>query len=175
MNEKSQTAAERLESDRKQILHLHREWWDSNNGLVIPKMTPCFAEGDKYLMFNLQGHPYYGIDELEKLWEFYQKEVEIDLPITRVVRLEISGDMAWLAAELIFKVRVTGAKGVSAESAGYTTAKTRARSTEVYQRDDGRGNPVWRMWHYHASPLPDADEPRPPFGDTARSRGELVP
>ena len=49
-----------------------------------------------------------------------------------------------------------------------------ARSTEAYQRDDGPGNPECRMWHFHCSPPPDADEPRPPFGETARSRGELV-
>ena len=169
------TASQGVESDRERILYLHREWWEANNGLDIPRMARVFPEGDHYLMFNLQGHPYYGIAEKKKLWEFYQNEVEIDLPITRVVRLQIHGNMAWLAAELIFKVREIGARGVAAKTAGYTPAKTRARSTEVYQRDDGLGNPEWRMWHFHCSPLPDADEPRPPFGDTARSRGELVP
>jgi hypothetical protein len=52
------------------------------------------------------------IAEKKKLWEFYQNEVEIDLPITRVVRLQIDGNMAWLAAELIFKVRARSAREV---------------------------------------------------------------
>ena len=168
-------ASEGVDGDRERILYLHREWWEANNGLDIPRMARVFPEGDHYLMFNLQGHPYYGIAEKKKLWEFYKNEVEIDLPITRVVRLQIDRNMAWLAAELIFKVREIGAQVVAAKTAGYTPTKTRARSTEVYQRDDGLGNPEWRMWHFHCSPLPDADEPRPPFGDTARSRGELVP
>jgi hypothetical protein len=163
------------QNDREKILHLHREWWESNHGLDIERMARVFAQGDHYLMFNLQGHPYYGIAEKKKLWEFYQREVEIDLPITRVVRLEIDVNMAWLAAEVIFKVHEIGEKGVAAKSAGYVPTKTRVRSTEIYQRDDGLGDPQWRMWHFHCSPLPSADEPRPAFGDTARSRGELVP
>jgi hypothetical protein len=81
------TASEGVDRDRERILYLHREWWEANNGLDIPRMARVFPEGDHYLMFNLQGHPYYGIAEKKKLWEFYQNEVEIDPPITRVVRL----------------------------------------------------------------------------------------
>ena len=82
------TTNEGIERDRQRILYLHREWWEANNGLDIPRMARVFPEGDHYLMFNLQGHPYYGIAEKKKLWEFYQNEVEIDLPISRVVRLQ---------------------------------------------------------------------------------------
>jgi hypothetical protein len=77
------TASEGVDGDRERILYLHREWWEANNGLDIPRMARVFPEGDHYLMFNLQGHPYYGIAEKKKLWEFYKNEVEIDLPITR--------------------------------------------------------------------------------------------
>ena len=83
------TASEGVDGDRERILYLHREWWEANNGLDIPRMARVFPEGDHYLMFNLQGHPYYGIAEKKKLWEFYQHEVQIDLPITRVCGFEI--------------------------------------------------------------------------------------
>ena len=46
----------------------------------------------------------------------------------------------------------------------------RIRETEIYRRDDGHGNPVWKMWHHHASPCADDHEPRIPFGDTYASR-----
>src|SRR3981081_950251 len=105
------TGSQGVDRARERILYLHREWGDANNGLDIPRMARVFPEGDHYLMFNLQGHPYYGIAEKKKLWEFYQNEVEIDLPITRVVRLQIDGNMAWLPAAANFKVRAAGARG----------------------------------------------------------------
>jgi hypothetical protein len=46
----------------------------------------------------------------------------------------------------------------------------RFRETSVFRRDDGDGNLAWKIWHFHASPLAPEDEPRPGFGDTARTR-----
>jgi hypothetical protein len=40
----------------------------------------------------------------------------------------------------------------------------------IFRRDDGRGNPVWKIWHFHCSPLAPEDEPRPGFGDRAHER-----
>src|SRR5438067_1657613 len=71
---------------------------------------------------------------------------EISPPIR--LRLEVSADMAWLGCENI--VRVELAPGL--EVPGIPKTPFRIRSTEVYQRDDGAGNPVWRMWHFHCSP-----------------------
>jgi hypothetical protein len=53
------------------------------------------------------------------------------------------------------------------------TMTDRGRSTEIYKRDDGEGRPIWKMWHFHCSPLPPADALRPGFKDTAQSRGGL--
>jgi len=33
------TASEGADRDRERILYLHREWWDANNGLDIPRMA----------------------------------------------------------------------------------------------------------------------------------------
>lgn len=167
------------DADAAAILHAHREWWNANCGVDIPRMRPNFPEGpNNYLMFNLQGHPYYGIVEKVALWEHYHKELNIpEQPETRIVQFVAQGDLAWIAAEVLFTLGEVGEKGLGASSAGYkpSVSRHRIRSTECYRRDDGNGNPEWRMWHFHASPLPAADEPRPPFGDSARDRGELVP
>jgi hypothetical protein len=162
------------EHDRSAILDVHKKWWESNHGLRIPMMAECFPSGPNYFMFNLQGHPYFGIDEKIKLWEFYAPQIEVvEIPEIHVMKLEISGDMSWLACEGIFPIREIGAEGVAAESmeVGADVMPFRIRATEVYQRDDGEGNPVWKMWHFHASPSPPDDEPRPAFGDTSTERG----
>lgn len=165
------------DDDVAEILRLHREWWDANHGVDIPRMQQCFPEGDNaYHMFNLQGHPYYGLAEKTALWEHYAKELDIPSdPPSQVVQLVADGNLAWLSAEVLFPLREIGESGLGTTSTGYRpTDQHRVRATECYRRDDGNGNAVWRMWHFHCSPAPDADDPRPAFGDTARSRGELV-
>lgn len=167
------------EGDVAAILHLHREWWGANHGVDIPRMAACFPDGDNYLMFNLQGHPYYGIKEKVQLWEFYATQLVCpEEPETQIVQLIVEGNLAWLAADVIYTIgEIEGTDGVAASSAGYKPSRSRhrIRATECYRRDDGNGDPTWKMWHFHCSPLPSADEPRPGFGDTAASRGELVP
>ena len=163
-----------LEQNRDAILAVHRDWWESNHGLRIPLMAGCFPSGPNYFMFNLQGHPYFGIDEKIKIWEFYADQIEVtEVPEIAVIRLEISGDMAWLACEGIFPLREVGSEGVAAEGlqASAEIIPFRIRATEVYQRDDGESNPAWKMWHFHCSPSPPADEPRPALGGTANERG----
>lgn len=164
-----------VESDRRDILKLHKDWWESNVGLDIPRMASVFPSGSAYLMFNLNGHPYFGIDEKIKLWEWYKKELEIAPGDIRIMRLTISGDIAWLAAEGVFPLRAIGASGTGSETWRLEMEQEfdpfRLRATEVYQRDDGEGRPVWKMWHFHCSPLPPATELRPAFGDTSEQRG----
>jgi uncharacterized Ntn-hydrolase superfamily protein/ketosteroid isomerase-like protein len=163
------------EQDRQEILELHRTWWEANHKLVIPEMRSVFPSGMSYLMFNLNGHPYFGIDEKIKLWEHYQKEIDIVMyPEMEVMRLTVSGDMAWLACEGIFPVREVGAGGTGSatwELANGDYDPFRIRATEIYQRDDGEGNPVWKMWHFHTSPMPDGDEERPGLGGSQNQRG----
>lgn len=164
------------ESDREAILKLHQDWWEANHQLVIPIMEPVFPTGDNnYLMFNLNGHPYFGIEEKVTLWEHYQKELDIVMfPDVEIMRLTISGDVAYIACEAIFPLRAIGESGTGSATWELKDGEFdpfRLRATEVYQRDDGEGNPVWKMWHFHCSPMPDGDEERPALGGTPNSRG----
>ena len=165
-----------LEKDKTDILELHKNWWEANHQLVIPLMEPVFPVGeDSYLMFNLNGHPYFGIKEKVELWKHYQKELDIVMfPDVEIMRLTISGDLAYVACEGIFPLRAIGASGTGSATWSVKDGEYdnfRLRATEVYQRDDGLGNPVWKMWHFHCSPMPDGDEVRPASGGTPNSRG----
>ena len=152
--------------DREEILRLHRDWWQANRDWDIPKMRSVFA-GERYLQFNFNGHPYYGLEEKTKLWQALDGKLKIpDISEPIRMRLEINGDVAWLACENV--VRIELAPGV--EASGIPTTPIRIRSTEIYQRDDGQGRRAWKMWHFHCSPTAGEDDPRLPFGDTYRTR-----
>lgn len=156
------------EADREEILKLHRAWWESNRDWDIPKMRSVFG-GERYLQYNLNGHPYHGLGEKTALWEALAGKVRIpDISPPKHLRLEIRGDVAWLACENV--VRIELAEGLEVPSIPKTPF--RIRSTEIYHRDDGEGRPVWRMWHFHCSPAAAEDEPRVPFGDTYASRSK---
>lgn len=155
-----------IEVDREEILRLNRDWWQANRDWDIPKMRTIFA-GDRFYQFNLSGHPYYSMDELTKLWEALDGSLRIpDISEPKHLRIEISGDMAWLACENV--VRIELAPGL--EVPGIPTTPIRIRSTEIYQRSDGAGKAVWKMWHFHCSPAAAEDAPRLPFGDTYATR-----
>lgn len=168
--------ADSTSADRSEILQRHKDWWEANAGLDIPRMASVFPTGMNYLMFNLNGHAYFGIDEKIELWKWYQKELEITMPDIRIMKFEISRDMAWIACEGVFPLRVIGERGTGSET--WLTKKSEEqpfdpfmlRATEIYHRDDGDGGPKWTMWHFHCSPMPPADEERP-LGGTPAERG----
>jgi hypothetical protein len=154
------------EQDREEILRLHRDWWEANRDWDIPRMRTVFA-GERYLQYNLNGHPYYGLGEKTKLWEALAGAITIpDISPPIRLRLEIAADMAWLACDNV--VRVALAAGL--EVPGLPKTPFRIRSTEVYQRDDGSGNRVWKMWHFHCSPTAGDTDARMPFGDSYATR-----
>jgi ketosteroid isomerase-like protein len=164
--------------DVQAVRDCHREWWAANHGLDIARMEKEFAP--QYLMWNLNGHPYYGLDEKVKLWEHYGRTLEVpDPPPVWDLRITVDGDMAYLTCEGELPVRARtdegwGASNIETQGSDIAPAETlafRFRETSTYRRDDGRGNKVWKMWHFHCSPLAPEDEPRPGFDDTWRSRG----
>jgi hypothetical protein len=165
--------------DRSDILKLHKDWWEANCDLDIPRMRPVFPVGDAYLMFNLNGHPYFGIEEKSALWEWYRSRTDIGMPTVKIMRLTISGELAWLAAEGLFPSRQlkefdeNGEVLKNGESEQNFPPVIRVRATEVYQRDNSAGDPEWTMWHFHCSPVPPETEPRPWAGDTYAERGGL--
>ena len=151
------------ESDREEILRLHTVWWTANMGLDIPAMRTVFPPGDdQYLMYNLNTHPYYNLTEKTALWEYYSDKITVLPSDIWVQRLDIDGDMAYLACEGVWH----------AQREGDTEAKDYpVRATEVYRRNDGEGGTAWKMWHFHCSQAAKLDAPRPAFGDTFTSRG----
>lgn len=166
-----------IERDRAEILARHKDWWEANNGLDIPRMANCFPKGMNYLMFNLNGHPYFGLDEKVHLWEWYTNELELGRMDILIMKFEIHGDMAWIGSEGVIPLRAVGASGTGSETWKLQDTDEqswdmfRMRATEIYHCDDGEGGKAWKMWHFHASPLPPEDEPRPSINDTARERG----
>ncbi len=172
---------EQRERDAAEIRKVHREWWASNNGLDVERMRRCFAPD--YLMWNLNGHPYYSLAEKVTLFRYYQDHmVPTDPPELWDIRVTVDGDMAYVTAEGILPVTVASEEGsgsslIDAMAPRYERRGDqvlfRFRETSVFRRDDGEGNPEWRIWHFHCSPLAPEDEPRPCFRDTARERGRL--
>lgn len=170
----------RIEDDRAEILRVHRDWWLANETVDIPLMVTCFPTGMNYLMFNYNRHPYFGMEEKVRLWEYYKAGglKMLKPPEVRIIKLEVVGDLAYIACE-------TEVLGMVAEDSQGLIEETEAlgppghvgtewsRATEIYKRDDGEGRPIWKMWHFHDSPLPPRDAQRPGFTDTAESRGAL--
>jgi ketosteroid isomerase-like protein len=165
--------------DEREIRRVHRRWWASNVGLDVGRMQECFAPA--YLMWNLNGHPYYSLEEKIHLFEYYKQHlVPTEPPELWDIRVTVDGDMAYLTAEGILPFTVRSEEGSGSglldavlplyEPRG-DVVPVRFRETSVFRRDDGRGNRVWKIWHFHASPLAPENEPRPGFGDTATSRG----
>ena len=151
------------------ILHLHKEWWEANVEVDIPRMQAVFpSPGDEYLMYNANRHPYFGMREKTHLWEWLKPLIgRMEGLEVRLMRMEVCGDMAWIGAEIHLKpIQADGGEWTldSAPGAYYW-------NTEVYKRDDGGGRPVWKMWHFHSSETAARDEVRHGFDDTAEGRG----
>ncbi|WP_051579669.1 YybH family protein [Pseudonocardia acaciae] len=165
------------DDDIQEIRRLHREWWASNRGLDVDRMRACFAPD--YLMWNLNGHPYFGLAEKEALFRHYQGRLTpTEPPSLWDVRVSVDHDMAYLTSEGVLAVVAagegTGSATLDAVAPLYPrdgdTVHVRFRETTVFRRDDGAGNRRWKIWHFHCSPLAPADEPRPGFGDAADQR-----
>jgi hypothetical protein len=147
-------------SDEEEILRLHRDWYYSNFNINIPLMRTIFPTGEEnFLMFNLNDHPYFGVDDLTDLWSFYARTGKWGLCEDYVMRMEVSGDMAYVVSEGVFPSwQVKDEDGTDLPEDRVLDQTAYYRSTEIYKRDDGQGNPKWTMWHFHCSTRPDDDE-----------------
>ncbi|HEY9315155.1 hypothetical protein [Williamsia sp.] len=145
--------------DVAEILAVHMSWLESNNDLVIEKMYPNFANPG-YLQFNLNGHTYTSVDEKVKLWEgLHGIGFSLaDMKIVEEPAIHAEGDLAYLTTIWSAIVTGTGSTGLMKVDEEPTVF----RVTEVYRRDDGTGNPVWKIWHFHASPIAPPSTPRFP-------------
>src|SRR5919199_6605283 len=99
-----------MDTDEREIRRVHRQWWASNVGLDVERMRECFAP--QYLMWNLNGHPYYSLDEKVHLFEYYKQHlVPTEPPELWDVRVTVDGDMAYVTAEGILPVVATSERG----------------------------------------------------------------
>lgn len=160
-------------SDVEQILRLHRDWYYSNYNINIPLMRTVFPTGDEnFLMYNLNDHPYFGVDDLANLWSHYARTDRWGLCEDYVLRVDVSGDLAYVVSEGIYPASVI--KDEDGNPLPEVQDKLWLyRSTEVYKRDDGEGGAEWKMWHFHCSTRPPDDEvpPAKTAGDTSKARG----
>ncbi len=161
-----------VELDRERILQLHNDWWKANDTLDIPSMLPILTAEAAFLMFNLNGHPYVGREGHQRIWEFLTGKYVYPEPLTvKVMQMEIRGDMAWIACEAQGRIQFLS-EDANFETVVTPESESRAsRTTEIFVRDDGEGNPDWRLWHFHCSPLPDLDNVRMGYDDSRRDRG----
>jgi len=150
--------------DVEQILAVHMSWLESNNGLDVERMYPNFANPG-YYQFNLNGHTYASVDEKVTLWEQLHA-TDFDLADMKIVDEPViysDGHLAYLMTVWSALVVGTGTTGLMEPDSDPVVF----RVTEVYRKDDGQGAPVWKIWHFHASPIADPALPRFPLEKTA--------
>ncbi|WP_051792570.1 YybH family protein [Amycolatopsis jejuensis] len=160
--------------DVEAVREAHRDWWAANFTREMGRRKRSFAPDT--LMFNLNGHTYYGLDEMVQVWSYYTDNIDNGVPELWDYRIFVSGDLAYLTCEGVFLSRAKTEQGWGTSNATLNDqasdfTRIRFRETSVLRRDDGEGNPVWKIWHFHCSPAAPADEERPGFGDTWTSRG----
>lgn len=143
-----------LEQDLKEIRAVHDKWLFSNNGLIIDEMVPNFADPG-YYQFNLNGHTYANMEEKVHLWHGFHS-IGFNLENSHEVgepMIYAEGDIAYIMA--IWSTVITGE-----EASGIMVPDPEPvvfRVTEVLRRNDGKGNPIWKIWHFHASPVAPAE------------------
>lgn len=138
---------------KAQILRVHRAWVAANSFLQRDQLKHIMA-GQAFFNYNLNGYRYDGLAELEKLWEPQNMPSAFDLIELRNERhlhIEATADMGWLTVEGDCELRMKTAAGSGDMRGDGQTVVMPYRITELFRRDDGQGNPVWRMWHFHAS------------------------
>jgi hypothetical protein len=95
-----------------------------------------------------------------KLWEGLHA-ADFDLADMKIVEAPIvysDGHLAYLMAIWSAVIVGTGSTGLMTPDSEPVVF----RVTEVYRKDDGQGNPIWKIWHFHASPIAGPEMPRFP-------------
>ncbi len=164
------------DEDIREIRASHRDWWAGNFGIQLERMERNFAPD--CLMFNLNGHPYFGRDEMMEIWKHYKANIEVRTPVQIWdLRIHAEGDLAYLTCEGVLPITAVTESGWGTDNIDDSTIPDveevpfRFRETSVLRRNDGEGGKKWVMWHFHCSPLPQEDEPRPAYDDSWTSRG----
>jgi hypothetical protein len=147
-----------MSTDLEQIVAVHQGWYESNIGLDADAMLQYFPAGEGYHQFNLNGWTYSGVMYKHKLW-MNGKAAGLNITMQKDVigpDVQIFGDVAVVTAEGgIELVQPTSEAGLTSPTPmGF-------RITEFLRKDDGQGNPVWKVWHMHVS---GTDKSMPKYG-----------
>lgn len=127
--------------DHAEILRLHERWLAATDGLRLHHLAEVGA-GEQLHLFGLDGRTYRGLATLGKDWERRSTSLGlVRIDGEREVRVEVRGDAGWLSSEA--ELVLTGLPP------GRSVLPLRV--TEVFLRDDGHGEPSWRIWHLHYS------------------------
>lgn len=138
-------------ADREEVLRLHNQWFRANEGLHVEQMQQVMA-GEAFHHFNLNGYTYHGTAELSKLWENFDDAFRLDaLKNENDLRVVVRGDVGWLSVEAEVHLTMVNEAGSGNMKGEGDQVVMPFRITEVYVRDDGFGNPRWKMWHFHCS------------------------
>lgn len=138
--------------DATEILRLHHEWLASNIGLQVDRMLRVVAAGERFHHFNLNGYSYTTASEIGRLWENLPQVMRFcSLTPERDIRVEVRGDMGFVTSESDAECEILALPGSGEIQGEATRTVVPFRITEIYVRDDGTGNPEWRMWHFHCS------------------------
>ena len=105
-------------------------------GLKIDEMRQCFVQGKHLDMWNLNGHAYFGVDELAQLWRHLQ--TVYDLTLCRgdsETHVTVMGDMAVVTWErMLMDTRAEGRQSrfaIAGSAAPRCTGATTARATDA--------------------------------------------
>lgn len=143
-----------IDETKAEILRLHRAWFDANSGLQSDRLKHIMA-GEAFFNYNLNGYRYDGLSEIEKLWQPQHMASAFELRELRNERhlqVEASAEMGWVTCEADCELRMKLVGGSGRMSGEGEIVVMPFRITEIFRRDDGSGQPVWRMWHFHCSP-----------------------
>lgn len=138
-----------------EIQRLHDAWFKANGGLHGEMLKDILA-GEEFFDYNLNGYTYYGLAEMEKLWSPEHMGSAFDLRgigNERNLRIEAGETMGWLTVEADVELRMKDPAGSGEMRGDGDVVVMPFRITECYRKDDGAGNPVWRMWHFHCSQI----------------------
>lgn len=165
------------DADEATIERIHRDWWAANEGLDVAGMTAALAPD--FLMWNLNGHPYYSRDEVTHLFGYYREHLVPDEPPEIWdTQVTVGSELAYVTSEGMLPFLVASEEGgqasVVASMAPHYEKRGRIirflfRETMVLRRDPEAAD-GWVVCHFHCSPLASDDEPRPGFGDSSTSR-----
>ena len=125
-------------TDEETVLELHHGFVQANTTGDTAYLRAHMAPGPEgFRWYNLNKSVYVGMDHIIRLWDFLVSlGGHAECPIIEE-QVRVNGDVAW----------VTYIMGFNADFGAMGKVNQNARSTEIWERQDGE----WKMVHFHCS------------------------